>query len=1257
MKNFLKDTIYRNAYYLIGAAWLFTLSFIFSNYWSYTSSPQGVKKSLEQYLHKHEKDFNDFLADSLLIGRLVKNDESESEVLAVTGKPYGIFIYSLEDYGPINLKYWSTQQTIPTDDMITRAEGEFLETMPNGKFEFIKRKINGPGNTNLLVCALIPIRWNFFIENDYLKNGFVDHPNIEKNYRIADNYNGIPIINSFGKTLFTLEKKLTEKGASSDWITILLRLVGMLLFFFYVHMVAQGLSRHFGAGYGIVFLVLVVFIVRLISYVLPFPINFQEFELFDPRIYGSNIILKTLGDLLINALLFVWLVLFARTQINKYDFTLSIDQNGIQLVVGALLSFLLVGLTLLCGNTIRSLVADSQISYDVTNFSSLTLYSVIGFIVLCCISLGFFISSLILLKFLDEVIGSRFSYKALYIAVIGLIIMTFRMNEPAVGFELGVLLWLLFYVFLFNSTDIRIARHIAGSSLVFWLVLFSASISIIIITQNRIREEKQRLAAAAKLGIQTDPSSEVLLSITVNSLSNDFILDNLPRFRNDYESQRLKDSIINANFQGYSNKFDTQLYLFDASGQPLSATDRLTFDTLNTIYSMQAKRTTIPDLKYYETDFTNFSYIYQKTVVDTSKQVIARLFMFSDPRKIYKNDASLYPELIKQTEEFAFERFPNYAFAVYDSLELIYNRNDYPFPSRLDPSQVPAEEYGFVNKDNYQELWYNIGGNRVVVITRKTNLILEAITLFSYIFCVFLFLVGLFQLANLIVRSGFQIGVQSDIWKMSIRNQIYSTIIFISIFSFFVIGVATIIFFIQRYNRNNKERLTRTIQVMSSDLNNKMGEFISQKSLLNLSDTATLKQLQQEITGISEIHNADINFYNINGELVVSSNSLVYNKGILSRQMDPVAFFEMKRMRKIQFVQNERYGRLNYLSIYVPVRDSKNQIKGYLNIPNFTSSRDLNQEISNFLIAIINLNAFIFLIAGVIAVFITNRITQSFSWIGEKMREINLGKHNEVITWGRNDEIGYLVKEYNIMVKKLEESVVGLAKTEREGAWREMARQVAHEIKNPLTPMKLSIQYLQKAIDNNAPNVKELSANVAKTLIEQIEHLSKIAAEFSQFANIGNTKNEEFDLHETLYSLVSLLGMNENVQISWSPLGEVLVIDADKTQINRLFTNLLQNAIEAIPDNTNGLIIIEEEIKGDQVLVSIRDNGAGIPEETQGKIFTPNFTTKTSGTGLGLAMCKGIVEKAKGEIWFETKVGEGTTFYVLLPLVKKAVAV
>jgi nitrogen fixation/metabolism regulation signal transduction histidine kinase len=362
-----------------------------------------------------------------------------------------------------------------------------------------------------------------------------------------------------------------------------------------------------------------------------------------------------------------------------------------------------------------------------------------------------------------------------------------------------------------------------------------------------------------------------------------------------------------------------------------------------------------------------------------------------------------------------------------------------------------------------------------------------------------------------------------------------------------------------------------------------------------------------------------------------------------------MAFYYLDRMRRVQQVQQERLSDTKYLSIYAPLRGKDGIAYAYINIPYFLSQSGLKQEISNFLVTIINLNAFIFLIAGVIAVFITNRVTRSFLFISEKMQEVNLGKTNEEIIWKRDDEIGGLVREYNKMVKKLEVSAVALARSEREGAWREMARQVAHEIKNPLTPMKLSIQYLQKSIDNNAGNVKELTANVAKTLVEQIDHLSKIAFDFSQFANIGNTNIEVFDINEVIASLENLYKTDTGISITISLLPERIFVKADKTQMNRLFTNLIQNAIEACTENDNCQIKLEETKSNSLVRISIRDNGTGISKEMQTKIFIPNFTTKTSGTGLGLAMCKGIVEQAGGRIWFETS-DAGSIFFVELPV-------
>jgi nitrogen fixation/metabolism regulation signal transduction histidine kinase len=209
---------------------------------------------------------------------------------------------------------------------------------------------------------------------------------------------------------------------------------------------------------------------------------------------------------------------------------------------------------------------------------------------------------------------------------------------------------------------------------------------------------------------------------------------------------------------------------------------------------------------------------------------------------------------------------------------------------------------------------------------------------------------------------------------------------------------------------------------------------------------------------------------------------------------------------------------------------------------------------------------------------------------------------------------------------------------------------VAHEIKNPLTPMKLSLQYLQKSIAAKSPNVEELTNNVANTLVEQIEHLNHIAGEFSQFANIGNPKNEIFDLNEVIKMVTQLHSVDDRIHINLHVIEKPVMINADRSHINRLFTNLILNAMQAVPSDRNVQINIIEDLTQDAVLIKVKDNGNGIDATMQSKIFAPNFTTKTSGTGLGLAMSKGIVEQAKGRIWFETEAGVGTTFFVELPV-------
>ncbi|GAB2822693.1 ATP-binding protein [Ferruginibacter profundus] len=1100
------------------------------------------------------------------------------------------------------------------------------------------------------VIALIPVKWNYVITNEYLKNSFVIGDEIENKYDVSIDSGAVVVKGVNGKGLFYLLKKAGTFIPKNNIGSVWLRISGTILILLFVHFCAVYLAMHKRLWKAVSFLAGIILLLRILSYFFPIPLNFRQFELFDPSVYGSNIILRSLGDLLINAILFVWVILFVRHHLQEKKYILTPKSPVIKWGLMVLVAFIFLAATFVCGRILRSMVADSQISFDVINFFTLNIYSIIGFVVLCCIAIGYFVLSQILLYLLRPVAPTNFMALYIIVAVEGLTLLTIGFNVTIVAFELYLLVWLLLFLVLLSSNYlVLLTTRISSSRLVFWLFFFSLSIMAVIVQENAIKELRNRKHYAEALSTKADPTSETLMNTLLTDFRSETLAANFDKFKNDSTNQLFKDSLVGGNFSGYNDKYDTRIYSFDGEERPLYNKDSVGFNELNTILNSQGRPTGIPDLYYYDESYDRFSYISRKNVTDTSGKILGYVFILASSKK-YKSDAP-YPELFSRGNDNAIENSSVYAFAVYGNLQLVNNHNDYAFATKLTKQQVPKDEFELKKRKDYDELWYKAGPGNVVIIAKQDNFLIEAITLFSYLFCSFLLVTGVFWLINVFIRSRLNKEQMKTYWQLSIRNQIHGTVIFISILSFVVIGIATILFFIRRYENNNRERLSRTIHVMENEVRNSLSELAVFDDVIKIYDEGFKEKLEQTINKISEIHAADINVYDLDGNLKVSSLPYPYNIGIVSTRMDPLAYYHINKLKEVQYFKEEKIGSLSFVSNYVPVIDEKGKEYAYLNIPYYTSESKLKLEIANFLVTIINLNAFIFLIAGIVALFITNRITRSFSFISNKMKEVNLGKMNEAIDWKRNDEIGELVQEYNKMVGKLDASATALAKSEREGAWREMARQVAHEIKNPLTPMKLSLQYLQKAISNNTDNVKELTSSVAQTLVEQINHLNQIAGEFSQFANIGNPRNEVFDLHEVLYVVTQLYGVNDRVHLDCTPLPDPVLINADRTHINRLFTNLIQNAIQAVPEDRMAVIEVEEELRENKVLVKVKDNGLGISDEMRSKIFTPNFTTKTSGTGLGLAMCKGIVEQAKGQIWFDTRAGEGTTFFVELPVV------
>lgn len=1240
--------------FLVLSIVLFLISFGFNKLYVSHSSVAREAAQAQQYIQTQQRDFATFLKDTILINRLLLKDESIKELSVLYAKKYGILLYAINEFGEDKLQFWSDQLIVPPTELLAKADGEYFLHLSNGWYYVIKQSIKVKHKLSAgIAFAMIPVWSEFFIETDYLPQEFVFSKSAGKIVRISETETDFPVQTMSGKTIFYLAKRVSVAIPFNDTVTLFFRFAAILFLFLFIHLFVDQIAVQKNIWQSIGILTLILVSVRLTIYIFPQLLNLRQFELFNPIIYGSDLIQRSLGDLLINALLFCWIVFYAWSKLKAKGMLLGGKGIRYKWPVGVMALILLVLSTFKLANIIRSLVSDSKISFDVTNFFSLDRYTIGGFVVLASLSLAYYYLTQLLFRFIFPLLAGR-NYLAYFsIGVIGLFYLTILSGNPDVLFYIPVLLWLLIYTWLINRQGILLSRlRINIGGILSWLFIFSVSIAFIMLSENKKVEWEKRKRMADKLSVQTDKSSEMMMSIAIQYLDNEFLQENFERFKDDELGKGFRDSIITDNYRGYLNKYDTRLYVYDENNKPLYNEDPTTYEALNTILTVQSKPTQVDGLYYYETSFDKFNYITRREVVDTAQQKIGSFFIVSNPKN-FSNEA-LFPELFKQFKQTDPENSPIYSIAVYTGRRLISPPGNYPFPIWLTGAEVSQDEIQEKTNGDFDELWYRTGTDKVVVIARKKETFIQAITLFSYLFCSFLIMVAGVQLISFLIKTGTRWQGIRSLFQFTIRTQVHSTIIFISIFSFLVIGAATISFFINRYQLNNSEKLSRTMKIMVNEMEKKMADHKTFDDVIKIYDSVSNTGLQGLVDEVSEIHGVDVNVYDLQGNLQVSSEANVYTKGVLSKMIDPVAYYYLSRLRKVQHLQKEKVGNFSFYSMYSPVRDADGQAYAYINIPYFTSQPELEKEISNFLVTIINLNAFIFLIAGLIALFITNRITDSFSLISDRMKEVNLGKLNEKISWNRKDEIGELVLEYNKMVEKLGESAAALAKSEREGAWREMARQVAHEIKNPLTPMKLSIQYLQKAINNNQPNVKELSSSVANTLVEQIDHLSKIAADFSQFANIGNTHISIFDLHEVIATIKELYAMNERTKLIWEPVHKSIMVQADKTQMNRLFTNLLANAVEACTDINTCMIQIGESKKDNHVLINIKDNGEGIPVEMQERIFIPNFTTKSSGTGLGLAMCKGIVEKAGGKIWFETTQGNGTTFFIELPLVEVA---
>lgn len=472
--------------------------------------------------------------------------------------------------------------------------------------------------------------------------------------------------------------------------------------------------------------------------------------------------------------------------------------------------------------------------------------------------------------------------------------------------------------------------------------------------------------------------------------------------------------------------------------------------------------------------------------------------------------------------------------------------------------------------------------------------------------------------------------------KLTYRYGIVFILLFtISLISIFWISVRYVR---QQYEQHQRAELHQKTQYIQKTLQ----EIYYWNQSLNPTNT---NSLNVELRDLSFTYKTDIHVYDRNGIMVGSSQPLLFGLGFLSKRISSKPYFA----NDPNVIQGEKLGTFEYIAAYTDFYNGDYVQLGYIAVPLFISAEEIANEINKLLSRLVPIYLTVLILSIILSVLLGKQIASPINMMVKTLNKFSLDQQNEKISYQPKDEIGLLVNEYNRLVDQLQESAELLAKSERENAWKTMARQIAHEINNPLTPMKLTIQQLQRVRTVDKQRFEESFDNATALLIEQIDNLSRIAAIFSNFAKLPEIKLTTVDIAQKLNSVADLFANNkENVNIICHGTEQMTRAITDAEQIRQVFNNLLKNAIQATANCENGEVNIRLKTSEQSVIISVSDNGHGIPTQIKEKIFRPNFTTKNTGMGLGLAISKNIVESSGGRITFESTEGMGTTFTVQL---------
>lgn len=1210
------------------------------------------ERKLTNSIHRFEDRIDEILSDSLIVKTFQNVDKYPIQLAQITNKISKEFIFFYV-YRDNQIVHWSTNIYVPVTDVGLRSRTSYMQS-ENRSF-LVKKKDLQHG---ISVLALVPIKRNFENPNNYLTNNFLSIIGV-KNIEIAqynDNKNIRNIYSKDNNYLFSI--KLID--GKKDNIYIDLQFICWVAAIICLIILTNSVCLHFAKNGRAWLAVLLFFSVLVIIRYIDLRSNWlsvhSSLELFDPKFYAYNQFLPNVWAFLMTTGSIFWFICFVK-YIQRY---LPVPKSLLKRKAATTFSFIGIFSIFVIAQVLfyflGTLLTHSPLyENDFTKILNLGFYGWLCILLFCfnVTTIILYIDGIIqMVKYFLKDITALLNI-ALGCLIIALFLTSLMGQSLYFSLFFGCLVFLRTYKAYGFTAPYRLSIFIST-------ILLLSGVSVISYNYyNRIKKKDVMKQSIAHLLAEDDVNAVSLFVDIEKNINNDYKLEKLLSLKDTAaDIPYIADYIKTRYLSGYLSKFEFQAFFYNNEGQPLEKYG-------SNVAAAYREKVIKSAIKIPFT--TNFYRL--KSELGTHEYFTHLTIPYeNDPDKFYHIYINLknlaystllpYPEILSDNKSSAwqFDAFENNSYALYKGHNLVtqygtynYAENDFNIPNKL------REFLEIKEQDNFLHLAYKPDQYTTIILSKQKTTAWEYLALGSIVFILLLIFFGFFNLTNYIFKT---VSDKSFRWnriryhfRQLFNNIQYSTriqtLVIMSVLLGILIsgGIAFISINKQLEATTSANRLKEIAEITKKIENSIAGskDDVRQVIVKILRDMAPSTM-------------TNFNLYDKNGKLLYTSQPRIFDLKLISEYINPDALSKLAVLRKSEAYEQEQISIFKFAAAYAAIKNEEYKTVAYLNIPYYTTEKDAIANKNLLLNTILNIYTFIIILFGFIAVAVSSKITKPLDIVRQKLAETQLSnKINEPLYWERNDEIGMLIKEYNYMLIKLEESAKQLRDAEREKAWREMAKQVAHEIKNPLTPMKLGIQQLMRSYHENDERFSERFLRISNSVIEQIDSLSKIATEFSAFAKLPETNLVKINLIEKILKVMNFFNSTTStlIVLNNETMDRAIYVLGDRDQMLRSFNNLFKNAIEASVGRKKTKINVEVSYSDQQhVQILIQDYGYGISDEAIPNIFKPNFTTKSSGTGLGLAFVKQTVTGIGGKIEFVTKANSGTTFIITLPIYK-----